>query len=99
MNNIIASLNQFAQNNKICAVYFQSSNGLSNLKFHYLTLHKEKWVITQRTLSDDKFFSQIYKEHKIGKNVLLEWIHSNVKKEQYLHLEGKVDVIITIPLN
>ncbi len=99
MNNIIATLNQFAQNNKICAVYFQSSNGLSNLKFHYLTLHKDKWVLTQRTLSDDKFFSHIYKEHKIGKNVLLQWIHENTKKEKYLHLEGGVDIIITLPLN
>lgn len=99
MNNIIADLIQFAQNQKICAVYFQSPNGLSNLKFHYLTNHKEKLVITQRTLSDDKFFAQLYKNHNIGKNVLLQWIHDNVKKEKYVHLDKKLDIIITIPLN
>lgn len=99
MNNIIADLIQFAQNQRICAVYFQSPNGLSNLKFHYLTLHNEKWVLTSRTLSDEKFFAQLYKNHSIGKNSFLQWIHDNMKKEKYLHLEHQLDVIITLPFN
>lgn len=99
MNNIIVDLIQFAQNQKICAVYFQSPNGLSNLKFHYLILQKDKWVITQRVLNDEKFFQQISKIHNIGKNSFLQWIHDNMKKDKYLHLENNLDIIITLPLN
>jgi hypothetical protein len=95
MNNIIVELNQFAQNKKLCAVYFQSSNGLSNLNFHYLILHKGKWVISFRTLNDEKFFKSLYKSKQISKNELLEWIHLNIKKEKYIHTQGRLDIIIT----
>lgn len=99
MNNLIASLHQFAQNQKLCAVYLKSPNGLSNLKFHYLTLQKDSWVITPRILNADKFFNQIYHEKNIGRNQFLTWIHENIKKDKYLHMEGHVDIIITMPLN
>lgn len=95
MNNIINALNQFAQNEKICAVYFQSFNGLNNLKFHYLEKHQDKWSISSRILNDDKFFQQLYKNEGVSKNELLGWIHQNVFKEKYLHLQSNVDIIIT----
>lgn len=95
MNNIIIQLNQFAQNEKICAVYFQSLNGLSNLQFHYLQLYRGKWVIVSKTLNDEKFFKQLYKTQNISRNQLLQWIHINIEKEKYLHIDSKVDIIIT----
>lgn len=98
MNNIIMELNQFAQNKKLCAVYFQSSNGLSNLQFHYLELYKGKLTVTSKILNDEKFFKNLYKTQKISRNELLKWIHSNILKEKYLHREGKVDIIITTTL-
>lgn len=97
MNNIIADLHQFAQQ-PLCAVYFSSKNGLSNLKFHYLVQHKNHFVISPRVLNDDKFFQQLYKQHNISKNKLLEYIHLYTKKEKYIHLDSQVDIIITKPL-
>ena len=94
MNNIIAELIQFAQT-PICAVYFSSKNGLSNLAFHYLTMHKNKLVITDRILNDDKFFHQLYKKNNISKNQFLAYIHKNIKKEKYIHLDSNIDIIIT----
>lgn len=98
MNNIIADLHQFAQQQNLCAVYFLSHNGLSNLKFHYMVQQKDKLLVSPRTLNDDKFFNQLYKQQKISKNKVLEYIHSNIKKEQYIHLPSGVDVVITVPL-
>lgn len=99
MNNIIEKLNQFASNQKLCAVYFQSPNGLSNLKFHYLIFTKNQWEVSTRTLNDEKFFKHIYSEYNIGKNEFLDWININIKKEKYLHLPDNLDVIISIALN
>lgn len=99
MNNIIANLTQLAPEQKLCAVYFSSSNGLSNLKFHYLAQQKDKYVITDRILNDDKFFNQLYKQDKISKQKVLEYIHSNIAKQQYLHIHPGVDIIVTVILN
>lgn len=95
MNNIILALHQFAQNQKLCAVYFKSPNGLSSLQFHYLVNHKGKLVITNRVLNDEKFFKYLYKSQNTSRNQLLIWIHSNIPKERYIHEQGNVDIIIT----
>lgn len=98
MNNIIADLIQFAQT-PICAVYFSSKNGLSNLTFYYLTTYKNKTFITDRVLNDDKFFYKLYKQHNISKNQFLEYLHSNIKKEKYIHLDSNIDIIITVTID
>lgn len=98
MNNFITTLDHFSHNQKLCAVYFKSPNGLSNLKFYYLICHNNQWVLTGQTLQDEKFFKDIYYQSNIGKNTFLQWIHNNITKDKYIHISGNIDIIITKPL-
>lgn len=98
MNTYISFLNQFIQQQKICAIYFKSPNGLSNLEFYFCEYQKNKIILTKK-FNDIPFFNFLYQKHKIGKNTLLEIIHQEYQKEKYLHLPYSVDIIITKPLN
>ena len=96
MKNVVSILETFSKSKQLCAVYYTSKNGLSNLKFYYIDDNKKN--ITNRVFNDEPFFKHIYKEHKIGKNQFLDWIHKNINKKEFLHLNYKIDIILTVPL-
>lgn len=98
MNTYISFLNQFIHQQQICAVYFKSPNGLSNLEFYFCEYQKNKLILTKK-FNDLAFFNFLYKNHQIGKNNFLEIIHQTYKKEKFIHIQKSLDMIITKPLN
>lgn len=97
-NNYVNYLNQFVNQQKICAVYFKSPNGLSNLELYFCE-YKNNEIILIKKFNDLPFFNFLYKNHQIGKNNFLEFIHKNYKKERFIHLQKSLDIIITQSIN
>jgi hypothetical protein len=99
MKNVINSLSEYVQNQKICGVYYFHLGKVSDLKFYFCEEVNGNLIIKNHKVNDSNFFKLLYQEEKIGKNDLLKFIHKELKKEKYIHLDFSVDIIITKILN